>query len=282
VPQLAVRAKQVLDKSGLRWVLCAAGSVRARLGGSDVRWISYRHGMWIYRLRSGFVVDRRFASVRSLEEFDSHTQDAWEYAYTPQVGDTVVDIGAGVGSEVHRFAELVGPSGLVVAVEANPTTCECLRLFCRLNELANVRVLNVAVSDSPGSVMISDDNEHHLSNSIVRTDGGVCVTCIRLDDLLDSLDIPVVDYLKMNIEGAESLAIAGMTGASERIAHVAIECHDHIADRGAGEDFRTKGAVEGFLVGAGFRVVTRHDARPWMRDQVNAENPRLTENRSAQ
>ncbi len=77
-----------------------------------------------------------------------------------------------------------------------------------------------------------------------------------------------VDLLKMNIEGAEQLAIRGMTESVEKIRHVAISCHDFVLMPGfAGGDsawFATYDTVTGFLRDMGFTLAERRltDPRP--------------------
>jgi hypothetical protein len=74
----------------------------------------------------------------------------------------------------------------------------------------------------------------------------------------------------MNIEGAEALAIEGMTQSFPIIRALCISCHDFRANRGDGEFFRTKAFVERRLQAAGFRILPRQDPRDYIADQVNA------------
>src|SRR5688572_6352577 len=42
--------------------------------------------------------------------------DNWAWDYLPQAGDTIFDIGAGIGEEAVVFSELVGDEGRVIAI----------------------------------------------------------------------------------------------------------------------------------------------------------------------
>jgi len=201
----------------------------------------------------------------------NEVQDIWEHTYSPQPGDIVIDVGAGIGQEIVVFSKLVGPQGRVIAIEAHPRTCEALRRTVEKSQLSNVTVINVAVADAEGELKISD-RTNHIANSVMAVSEGISVRAATLDDLMMELRINHIDYLKMNIEGAEKLAIRGMTRTINSIRHVAIACHDFLADEGGPEDTRTMSIVRPFLEENGFRITERaDDPRPWVRDQYYGE-----------
>lgn len=205
----------------------------------------------------------RYAEVKAVAE------DIWTFDYTPKPGDVVIDIGAGIGTESVVFARQVGPSGRVIAVEAHPATCEALRRTMTRSGLDNVKVVNVAIADHEGELLISDNADAHIGNSMLGVSKGVSVRATTLDTLVRDLDIDRIDYLKMNIEGAEGPAMKGAGRTIGAVRHVAIACHDFIADEGGSEETRTLALVRRFLKERGF--VTRErpdDPRVWVRDQV--------------
>jgi hypothetical protein len=82
-----------------------------------------------------------------------------------------------------------------------------------------------------------------------------------------------VDLLKINIEGAEMLALSGLHGFAECVAHVVVSCHDFLADRGGPTEFRTFDSVRQWLVDSGFTVRTRPDhGEEWIRYYIYARN----------
>ncbi len=247
--------------------LMLARTARARLAG--VRRVFFTDGLWVTGYRDGFIVADEPLVRDRLIDYDDFTHDVWEGAYTPTVGDVVVDVGAGIGTEIHRWSRSVGPTGRVIAIEAHPRTFHQLRVFCTLNRLDNVTPIHRAVSDGSGMVRISDD-ENYLAASIVGTSGEIEVACESLDDLLAGLGIERVDYLKMNIEGAEVAALHGMGRTLERLGTTCVSCHDFRADWGHGEHFRTRAEVTDVLRRAGYEVSARgDDPRAEVRDQVN-------------
>jgi hypothetical protein len=76
-----------------------------------------------------------------------------------------------------------------------------------------------------------------------------------------------VDFLKMNIEGAEQLAIKGMKKCVSAIANMAIGCHDFLADHVDDDWYWTESVVRQLLLVSGYEVVERRsdDHRRWAR-----------------
>jgi hypothetical protein len=56
------------------------------------------------------------------------------------------------------------------------------------------------------------------------------VPALDLDTFVEDNRIQSIDLLKMNIEGAEELAILGMSKSAHRIKNIAIACHDFRGD----------------------------------------------------
>lgn len=102
--------------------------------------------------------------------------------YKPGIGDIIVDIGAGQGDEAVIFAEWVGSTGHIYAVEANPTTFKHLKKSCQINNVTNVECYNLALHNKNGKVYI-EDGQHWFSNKLVNNQG-VEVNAITLDNFI--------------------------------------------------------------------------------------------------
>ena len=262
-----------------------------RIGESLIRWgfgsIVARSATVVYNLKRGarrhFSYDelKNWVNRQDCVTFVSPTvhtlyysdvratvEDIWEHDYQAKPGDVIVDIGAGIGTETVVFARQVGPTGRVVAVEAHPRTCEALRRTVRLSRLDNVTVVHAAIADRAGELLISD-NDFHIGNSVLGVSTGVPVRAITIDQLAGETGLAEIDYLKMNIEGAEGPAIRGMAATIGSIKHVAIACHDFLAEADPTLDVKTLDAVRAYFKANGFDTVERpDDPRPWVRDQI--------------
>lgn len=88
------------------------------------------------------------------------------------------------------------------------------------------------------------------------------------------LQLAIVDYQKMNIEGAELPALEGMGLTLGITRHVCISCHDYMADAGGDHATRTKDGVRRILEERGFTISARpNDPRPWVRDYLYGTRP---------
>jgi FkbM family methyltransferase len=129
-----------------------------------------------------------------------------------QPGDVVLDCGANNG--VFTRTALSRGARLVVAIEPTPNTVECLRRnFAREITDGRVIVEPKGVWDHVDTLELAvGTNGNTTGNSFVfgrdeKTKIKVPLTTI--DILVDELHLPRVDFIKMDIEGAEKQALRG-------------------------------------------------------------------------
>ena len=176
----------------------------------------FRPQRTIANLRSGsriFVdpTDHLQLLIYYLGTFEHHCL-AYLKACTPN-GGTVVDVGANIGFYTLESARAVGPTGRVISIEAAPAHAAALRENLRLNNIANVLLIEVGVWDVPGEAILSCQKGGNLGMYTLGSTGGPgrVVTTKRIDDLLQEQGIQSVDLLKMDIEGSEYRALRGAT-----------------------------------------------------------------------
>jgi FkbM family methyltransferase len=232
--------------------------------------IRYSDGTWIHRYRTGVVVDSNIGGQTTRVQ-DRDTWDVFLYGYRPKPGDTVLDLGAGIGGEVRVLSRLAGPSGRVVSVEAHPRTFRCLRRTIELNRLYNVTPLQCAVTGTPGTVLISDQDNHSANGLTTDRAQSLEVPGKTLPEIVKEFGLHRIDLLKMNIEGAELSVLESAREVLPRVRNLVVSCHDFLADNGGGESARTFAGVRALLGAAGYTIQTRPaDARPWIRYYVYA------------
>jgi FkbM family methyltransferase len=263
-------AYRALNRPSLRFILALFAAIYATVRVRKLCSVTH-DGEWVQRFPSGTLVEPRL-TLFTLEQIEKSACDLWMHQYLPGEGETVVDVGAGTGWETLVFSRRVGKSGRVISIEAHPRVFSCLSRMCAENRLENVTLIHAAIMDHGGEVLITDGADH-LENRIVGTDSGIPIPGITLDQVFRSMELPKVDFLKMNIEGAERTALAGMREMVRRTRYVCISCHDFAANEGYPEVMRTKSEVIAFLRENRFSIFMRQsDPRPAVRDYVYGLN----------
>jgi len=127
-------------------------------------------------------------------------------------GMTVVDAGANVGFISVQAAKLVGQTGRVYCIEADPANVSILRANLWRNGCTNAEVLPVAAwferADLNLTVLPEGGPFTHVSAGPPRES---TVPAYRLDELVDKR----VDFLKVDCEGTDHLVLRGATGLFE-------------------------------------------------------------------
>ncbi|MEY3897276.1 MAG: hypothetical protein RLZZ214_2797 [Verrucomicrobiota bacterium] len=252
-------------------------SVYSRMFDRNKITIQNHQGYW-FRHDSGTAIamGRRLRLRRNIirswtssGEMDFGMRQRWWFrTYRPQEGDCIVDVGAGMGEDTHVYSKAVGAAGSVLAIEAHPGTCKALSLFVQLNNITNVEIHNIAVSDTDGILWMSslpDDNWQ--CNSIAtheKSKNDIKITAMRLDDVPFLANKDSINFMKMNIEGAEVLALNGAHSTLSKTRNICVCCHDFL-----GADTQTKDDVCKILTAAGFTIsFADPSAPPYERDFV--------------
>jgi FkbM family methyltransferase len=125
-----------------------------------------------------------------------------------QPGMVVLDIGAFEGWYTLTAATRVGPAGLVVALEPHPISYIGLLRNIGLNQLANVIALPMCAWETDGTLRLNHEDRRVWVNA--APDGrGSSRSAVSLDALCRGLGLERVDFVKMDVEGAERRVLAG-------------------------------------------------------------------------
>ncbi|MFC4256566.1 FkbM family methyltransferase [Altererythrobacter xixiisoli] len=137
-------------------------------------------------------------------------------------GDLVLDIGANFGHHSVVFAKLVGPTGQVIAIEAQRVMYQLVHANSVLNRLDNITALHAAAGQEHGTVTmypISYEGENNFGALGVDTSApagrgeGEEVAVYPLDDLLpDYAKGRPVRFVKIDVQAYELFVLQGMTG----------------------------------------------------------------------
>jgi FkbM family methyltransferase len=132
-------------------------------------------------------------------------------------GMIVLDIGAHHGYYTLLASRKVGAQGMVLSVEASPRERKKLRLHLRINRCKNVQVEDRALGETPGiAEMYLVQGIETGCNSLQKPEGSqptdlVSVRVERLDLVLAEHRIERVDFVKLDVEGAELSVLRGST-----------------------------------------------------------------------
>ena len=158
-----------------------------------------------------------------------HEKDIIEQ-FCPKTGDTVIDVGAAFGFYAIMASRRVGQHGRVVAIEAQPDSFDMLNKNIKLNKLANIQTLNYAVYSEKTKVKL------YSSYSIIQERAGqslqsfIEVSADTLDNLLHRVGIDKVNWIKIDVEGAELEVLKGAQGLLSRSTDIALLVEVHSPD----------------------------------------------------
>jgi FkbM family methyltransferase len=269
------RIKGLLDQRGVRLALGPISSSLARHHERGVKRIFYDGEVWMHETETGYFAYHQPFVRLDLRYIDESAHENFLWKYRPRPGDVIMDIGAGVGEETLTFSRAVGPLGRVICIEAHPRTYRCLEKLVQYNALSNVVCIHRAIADVPDATAMIADSVTYVGNRLSRVKGNP-VRTTTVDEIHRQLGLGRIHFLKMNIEGAERLAIRGMSEILKQTEVLCISCHDFLAKRNGDDSLRTKNEVTHFLQESGLRIFERPVGTPCVRDQVWGLNEQLS------
>ena len=132
--------------------------------------------------------------------------------YKLRSGNYVIDAGAYIGIFSIYAAKLIGKEGKVIAFEPDKPNFDKLLYNIKLNNLDNITIINKGLWKEDKELKF--DSRSNAGSAIILSEddvkGGVmCYKFVKLDNELKRLGIKKIDFIKMDIEGAELEAIEG-------------------------------------------------------------------------
>jgi FkbM family methyltransferase len=172
-------------------------------------------------------------TARDAQILGAHERPAFrELRKIIRPGAVVYDAGANVGLFSVRFARWIGTDGWLYAVEPNPLCVYFLRANLEHARLRNFTILPVALSNRSGECRFSVNYGSSLigvgddSNVAGKPGHQIGVEGESLDTLIETFHLRTPDFIKLDVEGAEASAVAGMIKTLEKSRpHFMIELH---------------------------------------------------------
>jgi FkbM family methyltransferase len=213
-------------------------------------YVYYRSGHFEYKFENGV----EFSSHDDIGDELKRSLKGYLEKHDLHAGETIVDCGAYIGEFTLYAAKAVGPTGTVIAFEPDPGIHKKLIANIALNGLRNITVLNKGLWSKPGTLkFVGDSIKGYSFMSAEKDSGAIDVPVVSLDDELKRLDVAKVDFIKMDVEGAELEAVKGSARTlTEQNVDLAIASYHSV--NGA----KTCYELEKILVGLGYRAETAH------------------------
>jgi FkbM family methyltransferase len=225
------------------------------------------------RLRNGVPIE---VDPRDMVGSEILRQGCWEWetfhflSAWLKPGMTFIDIGAHVGQYSLLASAAVGRAGDVHGFEPHPELYRVLRRNLRRARASNASAHRVALADRDGTRDLFLQPFDNPGATSLRPDGlagerRVRVRATTLDGYLRAKEIPRVDLIKIDVEGAERLVLAGAAATLDANPDVVlvIEFLRSRAERfgHAIEDLEADLRASGFHLFA----ITRQGLRPYER-----------------
>jgi FkbM family methyltransferase len=180
---------------------------------------------------------------RNRMRFKSEKPGLQDFISVIKDGDVVYDIGANTGLYT-LFAAKACPDGKVIAFEPYPPNLDLLKQDITRNQLQNVGIVDMALSDSVGNIEFSqpDEDDVGYGSSSIETnesEATVEIPTTTGDQLIADGEIPTPNVVKIDVEGSESLVLEGLEKALSAPDCRTVYCEVHLPgdSRPSVEDF---------------------------------------------
>ena len=158
-----------------------------------------------------------FSEIFAREEY---------FVEIPKPRPHIIDAGSNIGVALLYF-KMLYPEASIIAIEPSPAAAALLRRNVEANQLANVRVIECALWDKPGTMeLYTRPGELAGVSSSLRPQAGYDaqrITCVTLSSLVEG----TVDLLKIDVEGAELPVIRELcdSGKIACVERMIVEVH---------------------------------------------------------
>lgn len=131
-------------------------------------------------------------------------------------GDTILDFGAHIGLFAAIASEAVGSNGKIYAFEPSPSTNQLLQKTVKINNASGIiKTFQQAVGGSVGkTTFFVSEGQADNANSLVnykedRPFHGIEIDVTTIDTFVKEQQLTKVDFIKIDVEGAEYDAMKG-------------------------------------------------------------------------
>jgi FkbM family methyltransferase len=190
-------------------------------------------GLQLYDLRPmghDITVESEINGIYCGVLFGQYAYNSGNLVIGVRAGDVVLDLGGCYGDVSLLFAEKAGADGKVHVFEFVPSNLEVLNHNLQLNPHLKDRVsiVNRPVWSASGMELFYTDKGSGTRVGFDKTyDGQSSVSTVSVDDYSESMQLTKIDFIKMDIEGAEQSALDGAEETIRRFRPTLAICIYH-------------------------------------------------------
>lgn len=207
--------------------------------------------LFLFTLQDGSIFHYKLNSLVGkalfLKAFE--TQEVCFLKKILKEGDIFFDIGANGGFYTVIASKIVGTTGHIYSFEPSKEELELLQLNVSTNNIENATLVKKAVSNSKGYAQFALSKDGAMNSLLKNSHPGQTiqewqeVELTTVDDFIKELAISKVDFMKIDVEGAEKLVFEGANKTLSKFENTVIlfEACD-LTSKGFGystEDFLT-------------------------------------------
>jgi FkbM family methyltransferase len=177
-------------------------------------------------------------------------------------GDFIFDIGANIGFHTLVFNSLVTPKGKVISFEPEDSNFNKLTNNISINNISNsISLIKKAASDKNETLKLYLAKDNNLgAHSIFERDElskeFLEIPAIKIDDFVIENKIEKIDFIKIDVEGAEMQVIKGMTETIKRLKPTfIIEFNNFILEKIGSSSYELKNYIISSFSYSAFKIL---------------------------
>jgi len=157
-----------------------------------------------------YLGEKAYVHYSNMGDIEEIVGDlVYERVFSIKPGDIVIDVGSHVGIFTIKAAKAVGPKGLVVSIEPEPKNLSLLLKNIKLHHLNNVIVVRKAAWFKKGNIKLYLASSPGSHSILTPTGRWIHVDCDTLDQICLEIGLKKVDFIKIDVEGAELEVLKG-------------------------------------------------------------------------
>jgi FkbM family methyltransferase len=212
------------------WRMVPPGSIKNKIHCAYYRKdgfaFAYRRGVFVIRGPRGIRMltnEAPFNLIKYCRIFLKH--------YSPKPGDILIDAGGYNGHISILLSQLVGPSGRVIAFEPDPGNRALFRENMKLNDCNNIVLVDKGLWVEDATLEFNSNSSKASSVYYKAGDARtIKIEATSLDIFVQQNSLERCQYIKMNIEGSEIMALRGATEILRKFRPTLCITTDHVVD----------------------------------------------------